>query len=189
MGYLSNSPFQISSGTWKISTSTIKGSVIKCIQNVVAGVLYLDTTKLQQLTTELSYGTWSFYIQHADASNTQVIFIGDTIGAKNATGQDGYYFDISNAEVVALGESVNGTPTDKVTNASGIIAGEWTKFKITRNASGLFTLYKNDNLLGSTFTDTTATTSNYICLSFDAGDLFSLGDKSGNYNFSKKLLT
>jgi len=151
-------------------------------------VVYIDTVKLKQSLIENAYGEYSFWIQHADGSNTQVIFIGDTIGAKNATGQDGYYFDISTSEVVVLGESVGGTPTDKVTNSGGIVSGEWTKFTITRDNSGLFTLYKNGNLLGSTFTDTTATTSNYICLSFGAGDLFSLGDKSGNYNF-KKLIT
>ncbi len=189
MGYLSNSPFIISSGAWKINASIIQGNLIKCIQNVTAGVLYLKTENLQQSYSESSFGFWDFWIQHQDTTNTQVVFIADTIGAKNVAGQDGYYFDISTAEVVALGESVNGTPTDAVTNAGGITAATWTNFKITRTPTGLFTLYKNGAVLGSTFTDTTSIISNYMCLSFGVGDLLSLGSINGKYSFRKGLFS
>lgn len=186
---LSNSGWRIGSGSWRIVTDTINGKTVKVIKCISAGVLYLPTSNFQQSPTEAAYGSFEFYIQHQETTNTQIVFIADTLGAKDATGQDGYYFDISSSEVVALGESVNGIATDKVTNAGGIVSGEWTKFKITRDASGLFTLYKNGSQLGSTFTDTTTTTSSYICLSFGVNDMLSLGAVDNSYAFTKRILS
>ena len=152
-------------GRYKVLRDETLGVGQKVIECTTAGLLYQENRQ--------SYGTWSFDIYHVDSSNTQLLFIADTVGNKSASGQDGYYFDISTTEVVSVGESVAGTPTDKVTNASGVGVSTWTNFKITRSCMGVFTLYRNNVLLGSTFTDTTATNSTYFVLDFDAGDKIS----------------
>ena len=196
-GQLSNTPFIINSGTWKISTDTIDGQLCKAIECVTAGVLYTPTDAFNT-SAEAAYGSWEFWVyKGGDANVWGMLPIADTIGSYGAVGQDGYMFQIHSNESIIFYETVNGSESVKVNTAADVISiNAWYKINITRSNQGSFTIYLDDTpitAVGGTpgtnpFTDTTATVSNYICLDFDAGDKIAFSDLIGNRSFTKKSL-
>jgi len=175
-GEISNTNFKVNSGTWKVSESTDKK---KWIENVVAGVAYMQNTK--------AFGTYVFELIHENGSNSFVEFITDTIGAETTTGQDGYSFLVDTAEELAVREITNGTPANKFFSAVGTITPSTSyKYAIARDAVGVTTLYaKGGSQFPSwavvtassgtnPFTDITITTSRFMNIDLDAGDKFRL---------------
>lgn len=179
VGFISNTPFTIDSGTWKISTDTISGKNVKVIECVAAGILYIPTSIFQQTPTEAAYGTWEFYVYKADASTMNVVICGQ---ANNAITAGDYLFEYDASENLAIVEQGTGD----VISGSTAAAATWHKVKITRTTAGAFDLIVN-NISEGTGSDATLTTSSYILLDIDAGDKIAYGDLKGNYSIVKKL--
>lgn len=203
-GYLGNTPFQVSTGTHKISTDSILGNDIKVIECVAAGVVYLNLDEVEIGTTEAAYGTWEFGIyKDLDASVTDVLVCADVIGGTTATGQDGYGMRISSTESVDLFECTNGTPTNLFSSDTSYVNVQtWYGLKLTRTPAGEF----EASIAGPGFanefapiliagagtgtnpvTDTTTTSGNYIVLDLDAGDKITYGSRNDRYSFTKNL--
>jgi hypothetical protein len=175
-GALSNTGFEVVSGSFKVSEGSDKKKWIECVTAGVAPMLQTN-----------AYGTYVFKVNHVGTSNTFILFASDTKGAEGATGQDCYTFLIDTAEQLAVRESVNGTPANKFVSAIGSVTPLTDyMFAISRSTTGVFTIYAKGGsefpqwtqVTASTgsnpFTDTTTTTSQYLNLDFDAGDKFRL---------------
>jgi hypothetical protein len=172
--YLSDTKWKISSGTWKIQDKTGGLPGEKEIHCVAAGVLYQGSNKV--------YGTWEFDLYTTDAGQPVVMLLADTIGGRSASGQDGYYFYLSSAEAVGMGESTNGTPSDAARSADSYIApATWYRYRITRAYNGQFTFYIKGGVYtewtqvpasvgANPWTDNTVVTSSYFCIDLDAGE-------------------
>lgn len=202
-GYLGNSPFQVSTGTHKISTEAIAGDNVKVIECVADGLVYLNLDEVEVSTTEAAYGTWEFGIyKDLDASITDVMVCADVIGSAAATGQDGYGLRLSATESVDFFESTNGTPATLFTTAASYINLQtWYGLKLTRTPDGEFEgsivggAYGNEYtpilLVGGSgsnpVTDTTTTSGSYIILDLKAGDKIAYGSKNDRYCFTKNL--
>lgn len=196
--YLSNTPWQISTGTWKVSTEVIGTVRCKVIECVTAGILYMPVEKMNQSKTEAAYGKWEFWLyKGADGNHFNIQLIGDMIGGYEGSGQDGYNFYISATEDIVITRSDNGSRATypMYTSASYVLNTTWYKFTITRTSAGIFTVWMNDILIdvsggGGTnpsAADTTHTTANYICLDLDAGDKLVWSSEDGSMDFFKGL--
>ena len=194
-GQLSNTPFQVSSGTWDISTDTINGQVVKVLECSVAGVCYLPAD-LFQPKGSAAYGDWRFWMyKGADANNTSMQFVANVIGAPDAGGQSGYELRFDATEAVLLRESTAGTPTTLWATAASYIANStWYALRPVRRFDGQFTSYIQGGAYAKGWTlistaggsgtnpviDTSTTSSQYIVLDFDAGDKFAYANLTGD---------
>lgn len=168
-GILSNTGFQISSGTWRTRMQNLSGGASdeKAIENRGAGIIWKDSIQ--------AYGSWEFYVFKWGGSDMDIMFIADTKGGAAATGQNGYGIRFDSDETIALVESVNGTPTDLI--SSGTLSTQtWYKVTVTRDAVGAFELFIDDSSIG-TATDNTTTTGKYLAI-----DL-AVSDEVGNFIF------
>jgi hypothetical protein len=86
-GYLSNTPFSIQSGTWKISEDVIDDQPVKAIECVAAGVLSVPVSALNQTPGEGAYGTWDFWINKADPSDALISIVSQNLVSASL----GYY--------------------------------------------------------------------------------------------------
>ncbi len=176
--YLENTPFQFgdATGRYSVSTDTVFGKAnSKVISCSTAGLLYMPSTQ--------AYGEFSFDVYFPNTgANNDILYMADTIGTRDATGQDGYYLRVpGNTGAVAMGESVNGTPTNKFTSTTAFTHSTWYRLKFLRTTAGDTTVYA----LGGTeypgwkilpvttgtnpFNDTSLTTSSYFVLLLAAG--------------------
>ena len=171
-GSLSNSPFIVDTGSWKIEDSTTYPGQ-KRINCKSTGNAYISSAQ--------AFGTWDFTVFKEDASETQIVFIADTIGTTGASGQDGYLFELQADEAIEFARVTNGsTSTLFRTNAGHVSAETSLRFRITRDSSGEFTLYEfvsgawqliADGATGSNpVTETTHVSSSYMNLDFPTGD-------------------
>jgi len=158
-GFLENTGWEISTGTWQVDDST---GADKQITNIAAGILFIRSDQ--------AYGQWEFDIYKDITANIlDVMFMADTIGGGETAGQDGYGIRFDDDETIAIFESVNGTPTDLVTSTA-LSLQTWYSIKVTRTAAGLFTLYIDGTSTGTPATDTTTTASTYTAIDADAAD-------------------
>jgi hypothetical protein len=178
-GYLSNTPFSIQSGTWKISEDVIDDQPVKVIECVAAGVLSVPISALNQTPGEGAYGTWDFWINKADPSDALISIVSQNLVSASL----GYYVRVDTSEAVSLVEAGVG---DLITGGS-VTAATWHSITVTRTSSGVFSLYVDDTLVGSA-TDVTLLTSSYVLLDLDAGDKFAFADKNGNHSLIKRLI-
>lgn len=182
-GQIEGTPFWVDSGTWKVSTDTINGQTVKVLENVVAGVVYLDTSEIEGSPEQDAYGTWEWWLYQADAAKTENIYIvSDTMDGTN----DGYdvQFYGSNGYIY-LGEITGGGWATLDTSDGTYPTATWHKFHITRSDSGAFVLYINDAASGIAVTDTTKTTSTYFVIGLGAGDKIGLSDQLGDHSIWK----
>ncbi len=195
--FLENTPFQFgdATGRFTVTSETVMGRPnTKVITCGTAGRLYIDTQKFQQTPTGAAFGTFDLYLYMPAGGSTTVVFIADTIGDRDATGQDGYYVRYTGTTgSVAMGESVNGTPANKFT-ATGAFSVAWNKFTYIRDALGVFT-HKINGVVTTAATganpttaDLTKTTSEYLVLNLVAGDKVALGSTCGCIGLTKKIL-
>jgi hypothetical protein len=194
-GYLENSPFQVGSGSFKISKDTISGDNVKVIECVSSGYVYLLKDFLHQASTEAAYGTWEWYMNKAtDGNSTYLNFIASTLGPENAAGQNGYGILFSVGEAYILRKSVSGTPSNLVYELNAITYNQWHKVKVTRTNNNSFTLYLDDDLISADLgtnpiVDSATTTSSYIIIDLDAGDKVAYSDPYGQYAITKKIIS
>uniref|UniRef100_A0A6M3J419 Putative lectin/glucanase superfamily protein n=1 Tax=viral metagenome TaxID=1070528 RepID=A0A6M3J419_9ZZZZ len=176
-GLLEDTGWTVDSGSWKVSTDTINGEKVKVFECVTAGILY---KKLSEITSQdAAYGSWDFWVKHADASTTD---IGFATTAGSIAG--GYGLKINSSELAQINEYGVGT----VGSGYTISAATWTRFRITRRYDGLFTMYVNGTSR-DTGTDATTTSTDYMALDFDAGDKIAISDIKGDHSICKYLGT
>jgi len=192
-GPIEGTPFWVSTGTWKVTTDTVDGETVKVLENVVAGVAYLDTSEIEGSPTADAYGTWEFWLYKIDASSPYVGIIADTIGAYNAAGQDAYWLGLDSDEKVQLGESTAAAWSLKFNTAAAYFShSTWYQYRVTRSDDGIFTVYQNGVIVDASggagtnpVTDATTATSSYIVLDLDAGDKIALSGPTGDQCFWK----
>jgi len=196
-GYLSNTPFEITSGTWKVSEDTIDETPVKVLECVSAGVAAIPVTSLYQNQKEAARGTFEFWIYNATGSTIpRVGFIANDKLSELSAGFSGYTVRFEPNGVFSLYRRISGAGLILQATAPGYVPpAEWSKLKITVSTDGVFTTYLNDTLVSLTggagsnpTTDTTHTASKFITFEPDAGDKIAFSDKSGNYAITKKLL-
>ena len=148
----------------------------KVIECTTAGLLYQE---MQQ-----AYGTWEWDLyKGANGNYSNIMFMADTIGAFNATGQDGYLMQFDINEAFPFFRIVNGGFTLLANSGNSYIDNNtWYKIRFTRRYDGQFTIY----IKGGAFTawtlvvvssgtnpvtDNTIINSKYIVVDLDAGDM------------------
>jgi hypothetical protein len=192
-GELSNSPFRIESGSFKISTDTIGGDTCKVIECVTAGVCQVPAAYFFGDETQAAHGSFEWWMLKDAASVSRVAFIGSQNTEPAATGFDGYSFRVTIDEAVRLYKYTNGSSALLFTTSDGFFSTTlWSKIKITRSSDGEFTGYINDTLIDvsggsgtNPITDTTYTTSKYIVLDLDAGDKIAYAAPNGDCSIVK----
>jgi len=195
-GFIGNTLWERSSGTWKISPDTIDGTNVKVLENVAAGIAYAEVSQLLLDSTEAAYGTWEFWVNKAADSATSINFIASNL-TPGASGNYGLVLDTD--ESIDLIE--RGVATLFTTAASYISISTWYGFKITRSGLGVFTVYIKGGAFGNDWTiidvsggsgtnpitDTTTITSIYVVFDLDAGDKIAIADSSGNHSLVKTV--
>ena len=198
-GNIEGTPIWVESGTWKVTTDTVQGQTSKVLENVVAGIAYIDTSEIAGSPTADAYGTWEWWMYKGAGGNASgALFVADVEGNRTATGQDCYVLWIDNTEDVLLGEFTNGgfTSWHFATTTSYIANSTWYQFRVTRSDAGVTTTYIKGGAYSdwttiaadsgaNPFTDTTITSSLYINFDLDAGDKFSLSGPTGDQCFWK----
>ena len=171
-GFIENSGWERQTGTWQIDDSDDGGKQMTC---VVAGLVSFKSPH--------AFGTWDFEVNHADASTTVVMIAASLAASQSAGSQNGYNIRTTSSESVELRRMTNGAGTNLMsTSASEITAGSWYKYRVTRSASGAFTVYQA--LVGSDLalmsaagggtnpaTNTDHVTSSFLVFEGGAGDL------------------
>lgn len=202
-GYLGNSPFQVVSGTHKITTEKINNEYSKVIQCVSSGLVYLNLDSVDIFQTESAYGTWEFWLNKgADANVTDIMFCADEIGESTAVGQDAYGMRFSNLETVDLFKSINGAPSTLFSTSAGYVANNtWYGIKVTRTPNGEFEGWIRGGAYGNEYTpillvggsgsnpvtDTATSLVKYIVLDLDTGDKVAYSSKNAKYSITKNL--
>lgn len=165
----------------------IDGKVHKANKCVTAGYLYLPTATMGMTPAQAAYGEWVFSFSKQETSTMDIYPIASEKGLYTDAVFAGYMFRASGTEALVL-YRCNGAGAAAAlffTGVSYVSAATWYSIRITRTAAGLFTMwikggtYTVWTLVGSA-TDNTHTTSNYMVIDNDAGDMVSLGSGSGD---------
>jgi hypothetical protein len=192
---LSNTPFIIQSGSFRVVMDTIETQDVKVIECVTAGVLYMPSSAFLQTPTEAAFGDWEIWINHANAPNTDIIFVSSAGQALSNAAQLGYGLRVNSAESVEIREATGGASTELIGTADAYItAGEWVNYRVTRDSLGVFSLYVNDTLAtvnvgtNPSAPDLSVTTSPYFTMNLGVGDKVAYSDLKGNHSIRKGLL-
>uniref|UniRef100_A0A6M3J6B3 Putative lectin/glucanase superfamily protein n=1 Tax=viral metagenome TaxID=1070528 RepID=A0A6M3J6B3_9ZZZZ len=196
-GQLEDTDWQVSTGTWKVSTDTINGQKCKVLECIAAGMAYIPIDSFMT-TSDSSYGTWEFWMyKGADANFTIMELMANEVLTPGAAGQTGYYLQYSSTEAVRLGRmnTVGSVTTLTGTADSYIDISTWYGIKIERTYNGFFTTYIKGGAYAdwtaitgtNPVEDTTHTSAKYIVLDFDNGDKIAYSDRTGNYSITKYL--
>ncbi|QDP57910.1 MAG: putative concanavalin A-like lectin/glucanases superfamily protein [Prokaryotic dsDNA virus sp.] len=202
-GYIGNTIWQRSTGTWKIESDVIDNRFVKVLECVSAGIAYTTVKELFMESAEAAFGTWEFWLyKGADGNTCSLQIMADEIGLPDAAGQDGYEIRLNSLEQFVFRKSTNGTPSILMSTANSYISNEtWYGFKIVRRFDGQFTVYIKGGAFGGSWTivdtsggsgsnpvtDTTTTSSSYVVFDFDAGDKLAIADGDGGHAFIKYL--
>jgi len=161
-GKLSNTPYQIESGTWALNEDAATGE--RYIECVVAGIISRRNLE--------AYGTWEFEL-FCGATAQAIDILSDTA----PTPQTGYRLSTDGNQDVSLLRVTGGVGAATImSTAPGVWArGQKTMFTITRSASGVWTVYIDGVLMtvntgANPGTDNTHSASLYVLLDLDAGD-------------------
>jgi hypothetical protein len=161
-GQLSNTGYQIESGTWKVAEDATTGE--RYIECVTAGILSRRNVE--------AYGTWVIDIQ--TGATAQAI---DILSDTRPTPQTGYRFSSNGNQDVSLIRVTGGAGASTIMSTPN---GAWpqgvkTRFTITRSSAGVFSVYLGNELLSvdsgsNPGTDNTHKSSLYCLYDIDAGD-------------------
>ncbi len=178
-GYLSNTPFQIQSGVWRIVDATINGKKTKSVKCVTSGILYIEKEKLGIASVDGAYGSWDLYLKHQNTVNTNVHFMASTTDLATTAG---YEIQCTSGEKVRLREFTGGGAGPLVTYSATSYAAinEWIRLRVERRYDGQFTIFYNNALMtpdagqANPVTDTTVTSSDYVLFDFGTDDEISM---------------
>jgi len=174
-GQIENTGFTLQSGFWKVNDEDGFNKNLTCVSNGLA------TRPSSQV-----YGTWEFdFKRTTNADIDYISFVSDRIGA--TVEPIGYHLLVTDygatQDTVALRRSTGVGATLLFVGEAGIItSGEWYKFRITRDASGVFKIYMKgatdaDYVLltasggSNPSTDNTYTICTHLNLDLDTGNI------------------
>jgi hypothetical protein len=196
-GYLSNTPFEITSGTWKVSEDTIDETPVKVLECVAAGSVSVALSNLYQNQVESARGTWEWYMyKGSDTSIPHFMLVASASAIPTAGTQNGYYLRFGSGERLEIVKVTAGAANNLyLTDPSFVNINQWYKLRVTRTSGNVMRAYIDDVEVPSPapvgsypVTDSSHTTATHIVIDFDAFDKIAFSDKSGNYAITKKLL-
>jgi hypothetical protein len=184
-----STPFEILSGTWKVSTQTVDGELHKVLECVAAGTIWLDRHFMGINSSEASYGGWRFFVSHAASATPTTIAL--TATAKNTPAvTTGYYLRVYDTET-REGRYSAGAYTDFETLATGGGATEPLEVQVRRRFDNVWQHHNRRIgqawLTSGSDTDATYLTSEGVSITANAGDWISLGTVRDNFAFTKYL--
>lgn len=184
-----SSPFEILSGTWKVSIQEYNGELHKALECVSAGTVWLDRSWMNINSTEAAYGAWRFLVSHADSATPTTIAL--TATAKETPSvTTGNYVRVYNTET-RMGTYNAGSFTDFETLATGGGATAPLEVQARRRFDNVWS--HHNKLLGAAWltsaedTNATYTTSAGMSVTANAGDWVSLGTVNGDHGLTKYL--
>ena len=193
-GEIENTGWYVNSGNWQIGTDTINGEEVKVLAcHTDNGIVFTKSGDMGQSDTEAAYGTWEWYWYHYDGNNIFHIMINDEVSTPAAGTANGYVFRLGTAERWRLRKETAGSIIDLQVSAAGTFnVGQWYKMKVTRSATGEFSVYVDDTLLTmesgtNPITDNTFTTAPYFSIQARATDMIAFADKKGQKGIIKRL--
>lgn len=187
-GQLEDTPWQVDSGTWKISTDIIDGETVKVIECVTAGTIYIPVDGIMT-QEDAAYGTWEAWAYKDDTADVlDLVFVADTIGGLEAGGQDGYGFRYKDVDDGIYMYETTAGALNELGHFSGITpVGSWYHLHMDRRYDGLVSMWVGDDSgVGSAY-GTAHTTGTYICITADAGCKVAIADTKGGHAFTKYL--
>jgi len=174
-GYIGNSGFEVTSGTWDITAPAQYGT--KALRSVASGVASIKSS--------YAFGTWEFDLYKVlDTSELRVLLMSSASALVTDASVDGYQLRLNSAERVAFSRIDTGTDTALGYTAADYIAlSTWYTIRITRTTAGVFTMYIKGGAYTSwtqvdvsggggtnPVTDTTHTASTYFVVDADGGN-------------------
>lgn len=179
-------PFEVRSGTHKITTDIIQGQLCKVLECTSNGDIVIDLHQYIN-ANEILYGTWDLWFYKGTVGNTWMTW-GDQKTPYITAGQDGYILNwldtLNNLRLrfVTNGNSgtIISTPNDYITNEI------WYNYKWTRNNPGDCTLFVNGTLIG-TATNTAHNYARYLYVEMTRGDKLAIASPQGQYAITKRL--
>jgi hypothetical protein len=176
-GPIPGTEYVVKSGGFKVSTDTVDAVAhTKVLECTTAGVASFRIDKEAS-----GAGTWTFWVNKADASSTNIRFISSS---ENFASSNGYQIQIDTDEAVDIERVTSGTPTAVMTSAAGVVtAGQWHKITVKRYAGvvdpsdeyGNCAVYVDDTLVtaatgSNPVADKTYVSGTHILFDMDAGD-------------------
>jgi len=131
-GRLSNTPYQIESGTWALKEDATTGE--RYIECVVGGTISRRNVE--------AYGTWEITQQRAIKNSTLLYSLVAIKNTWNMPGNNGWYLRHRlNTENLALVRVTNGVPVTFVGQVDGIAFNAKYEFTVTRTSAGVWNVY------------------------------------------------
>jgi hypothetical protein len=167
-GLLSNTSYQIASGTWALREDATTGE--RYIECIVAGIISRRNLE--------AYGTWVLNIKRT-AGVPRCGFISSNVEALGGGSKDGWDATLSSDDTARLLRYVAGASTTPLkSSVPGIYSLGDHDIVVTRSLAGEFHYYVDGSLVDPSsggigvnpFTDATITSSLYTIFDFDAGD-------------------
>jgi hypothetical protein len=185
-GYLENTPFQVQSGSFKVSVQTVNNRPTKVIECVTDGTIGVSISEFNQTGGESAYGTWDIYINKGNTANNMNIGLGAQSLSDPFVGDIRVQFKDNETLRFVKNSVIKSTSTTTYNNNT------WYKLTVTRNGADLHTYYIDDVLVPTSstnpFTDASVTSVNYIALAIDAGDMIALASFDGQHAISKAVV-
>jgi hypothetical protein len=181
-GFLENTPFEVSTGSHKISTDTINGKNVKCIETVNSGIYYMPVCRLHNCAGEEAYGEWKFWVNKANGSSFIFQMFADDITVAGSSNNTNVFYQ--NDETVVSRDKttirINSSPTT-------FAHSTWHEFKVTRKYDDEWELFVNSTSYG-TFTSATYTSGEWLVVDADSGDKLAIESDQGDALFYKSYL-
>lgn len=194
-GPISNTPFEVISGSFKVVTDTINGTPVKALECVTAGVVAMPSSYFKQGEGDAARGTFEWWMYRALLGNlSEIAFIGSQKSAPTAAGFNGYRIAATSSTLYLARLTNGGSATFQISAAGQCSHLVWHRHTFTVSTGGVFTNYIDGSLVDVTggtgtnpATDATYTTSKFFVAQVDAGDKIALGAVDGSYGITKRL--
>jgi hypothetical protein len=175
-------------GTHTVTTSTIEGEPVKVYQAAGAAIQSLIPAYTSaHVGADNLYGSWTYWLYHADASNSDVIFAATAPLVANGI----YRLRITSAEVVQLIYSAASNVA--MTAANFVNPLRWYRYRIVRDYTGYFRVWVKPEYgaevlaLSTPSVSATTTVAPLLMFSLGAGDKISLGGLVPGYGIEHRL--
>lgn len=178
-GSLENSGFDVVSGSWRINHGIVKEEFRPLYKSIASGVAAIPTSRFHQTPSEAARGTFEACVKYTGTNTAYQMFISTAAAPFSNAAVSGYLLAVGTSiGIVRIFRVTNGTPVTIIGSANGeVSAGVEYHIKVTVGAGGVFTLYKNEELVSTVggtgtnpVTDATHTISNFWTLEPDTGD-------------------
>jgi hypothetical protein len=177
----------VNTSTGIITTDTIEGVPVKVLKQV--GVSSLTSNIPAYVSAHVgadnAYGQWQWWLNHADASTTDVMFC----ATGTTTGAGVYRLRVSNTEVLSL--IYQNVTVVATTGAGYIVPGQWVRYRVTRDYAGNFKVWIKPEygveVLALSQNHTTGVAGAHQNYIFNAGDKISLGGLVPGYGIEHRL--